>query len=76
MEFFRSDLLGIDWLIWIFAIAAVVGWFLLSRTTFGRRTVALGGNFEASRLAGLKVKRHTVMLYVLVGPRRRHRRAS
>jgi ribose transport system permease protein len=66
-DFFRGDLLGIDWLIWIFAIAAAVGWFLLARTTFGRRTVALGGNFEASRLAGLKVKKHTVMLYVLAG---------
>jgi len=66
-DFFRGDLLGIDWLIWIFAIAAAIGWFLLSRTTFGRRTVALGGNFEAARLAGLRVKRHTVMLYVLAG---------
>jgi ribose transport system permease protein len=66
-EFFRGDLFGIDPLIWMFAIAAAVAWFLLSRTTFGRRTVALGGNFEASRLAGLKVKRHTVMLYVLAG---------
>jgi ribose transport system permease protein len=66
-DFFRGDLLGIDWLIWIFAIAAALGWFLLARTTFGRRTVALGGNFEASRLAGLKVKKHTVMLYVLAG---------
>jgi len=67
LGFFRGDLLGIDWLIWIFAISALLAWFLLSRTTFGRRTVALGGNFEASRLAGLKVKRHTVMLYVLAG---------
>lgn len=66
-DFFRSDLLGIDWLIWFFILAAVAGWFLLSRTTFGRRTVALGGNFEAARLAGLRVKRHTVMLYVLAG---------
>lgn len=65
--FFRSDLLGIDWLIWIFAIVAVAAWFLLGRTTFGRRTVALGGNYEAARLAGLKVKRHTVLLYVLAG---------
>ena len=65
--FFRGNLLGIDPLIWIFAIVAVAAWFLLSRTTFGRRTVALGGNYEASRLAGLKVKRHTVMLYVLAG---------
>ena len=65
--FFRSDLFGIDPLIIIFAIVALAGWFLLTRTTFGRRTVAIGGNYEASRLAGLKVKRHTVMLYVLAG---------
>jgi ribose transport system permease protein len=65
--FFRASPLGIDSLIWIFAIVAVIGWFLLSRTTFGRRTVAIGGNYEASRLAGLKVKRHTVALYVLAG---------
>jgi ribose transport system permease protein len=67
LQFFRGDLLGIPWLIWIFVIVAVLGWFLLARTTFGRRTVAIGGNFEAARLAGLKVKRHTVALYVLSG---------
>jgi ribose transport system permease protein len=67
LTFFRSDFLGIPWLIWIFVLAAVVGWFLLSRTTYGRRTVAIGGNPEAARLAGLKVKRHTVSLYVLSG---------
>lgn len=65
--FFRESPLGIDPLIWIFAIVSLIGWFLLSRTTFGRRTVAIGGNYEASRLAGLQVKRHTVMLYVLAG---------
>ena len=65
--FFRSDLFGIDPLIIIFAVVALIGWFLLTRTTFGRRTVAVGGNYEASRLAGLKVKRHTVALYVLAG---------
>ncbi|QEO08728.1 ABC transporter permease [Protaetiibacter larvae] len=67
LSFFRGNLLGIPWLIWIFAIVAVIGWFLLARTTFGRRTVAIGGNFEAARLAGLKVKRHTVSLYVISG---------
>lgn len=65
--FFRASPLGVDTLIWIFAVIAIAGWFLLGRTTFGRRTVALGGNFEASRLAGLKVKSHTVKLYVLAG---------
>ena len=67
LGFFRSDLIGVPWLIWIFVIVSAVGWVLLNRTTFGRRTVAIGGNMEASRLAGLKVKRHTVYLYVLSG---------
>ena len=67
IEFFRSNLLGIPVLIWIFIIVAVLGWLLLNRTTFGRRTVAIGGNREAARLAGLKVKRHTVYLYALSG---------
>jgi len=61
------DLLGVDLLIWIFAVVAAAGWFLLNRTTFGRRTVAIGGNPEAARLAGIKVKRHTMWLYALVG---------
>jgi ribose transport system permease protein len=61
------DVLGVDILIWIFALVAVAGWFLLNRTTFGRRTVAIGGNREAARLAGIKVKRHTMWLYALSG---------
>lgn len=67
LEVFRSNLLGIPLLIWIFAVVAVLGWLLLNRTTFGRRTVAIGGNREAARLAGLKVKRHTMYLYALSG---------
>jgi ribose transport system permease protein len=61
------DLLGVDILIWIFAIVAVAGWLLLNRTTFGRRTVAIGGNVEAARLAGIRVNRHVMWLYALAG---------
>lgn len=67
LDFFRADLLGISWVVWIFAIVAVLAWFLLNRTTFGRRTVAIGGNATAARLAGVNVKRHTVYLYMLSG---------
>lgn len=63
----NQDLLGIDILIWIFAIVAIGGWVLLNRTTFGRRTVAIGGNREAARLAGIDVRRHTMWLYALSG---------
>nr|WP_105566393.1 ABC transporter permease [Microbacterium halophytorum] len=61
------DILGVDILIWIFALVAFAGWFILNRTTFGRRTVAIGGNPEASRLSGIKVKRHTMWLYGISG---------
>jgi ribose transport system permease protein len=44
-----------------------VGWVVLNRTTFGRRTFAIGGNSEAARLAGIDVKRHTVLLYAVSG---------
>ena len=67
LDFFRDDFLGIPTLVWIFVVVAVVGWVLLNRTTFGRRTIAVGGNPEAARLAGIKVKRHTMYLYALCG---------
>jgi ribose transport system permease protein len=67
LDFFRDDFIGIPTLVWIFVVVAVIGWVLLNRTTFGRRTVAVGGNPEAARLAGIKVKRHTMYLYVLSG---------
>jgi ribose transport system permease protein len=66
-DFFGADVLGLPMLVIIFAVVALAGWVLLNRTTFGRRTFAVGGNPEAARLAGIKVQRHTVMLYALVG---------
>jgi ribose transport system permease protein len=66
-DFFDSEPLGIPFIVIIFAAVTVAGWFLLNRTTFGRRTFAVGGNPEAARLAGIKVQRHTVYLYALLG---------
>jgi ribose transport system permease protein len=66
-DFFNVEIVGIEISIWIFVLVAVAGWVLLNRTTFGRRTIAIGGNPEAARLAGINVKRHTVLLYVLLG---------
>ena len=66
-NFFRASVLGVPLLVIIFAVVAVIGWVVLNRTTFGRRTFAVGGNPEAARLAGIDVRRHTVMLYAIVG---------
>ncbi|GAA4427947.1 ABC transporter permease [Georgenia halophila] len=67
LDFFRADFLGVTLIVWIFAAVAVAGWVLLNRTTFGRRTIAVGGNPEAARLAGINVRRHTVYLFAIAG---------
>ncbi len=67
VSFFGGSVLGVPVLVIIFALAAIGGWVLLNRTTFGRRTLAVGGNAEAARLAGIDVRRHTALLYVLLG---------
>ncbi len=66
-DVFQARPLGVPVIVWVFVLVAAAGWFLLNRTTFGRRTVAVGGNPEASRLAGIKIKRHTLYLYGLAG---------
>ncbi|WP_371687324.1 ABC transporter permease [Micromonospora sp. KC723] len=66
-ELASGKILGIPYIVVIFAVVVVLGWILLNRTTFGRRTVAIGGNAEAARLAGINVKRHTLALYALSG---------
>lgn len=62
-----SYVLGVPPLVLVFAAVAVLGWLVLGRTTFGRRTVAVGGNAEASRLAGIAVRRQRLLLYLLSG---------
>lgn len=63
----RKDVIGIPLLVIILAVVVAAGWVVLNRTTFGRRTFAIGGNPEAARLAGIDVRRHTVALYALSG---------
>ncbi|WP_259401684.1 ABC transporter permease, partial [Microbispora sp. H13382] len=58
-----TRVLGLPLLVYVFALVVLVGWIVLNRTTFGRRTYAVGGNPEAARLAGIDVRKHTVLLY-------------
>ncbi len=62
-----TEVFGIPLLVYIFAAVVAIGWVVLNRTTFGRRTFAIGGNAEAARLAGIDVRRHTATLYILSG---------
>jgi ribose transport system permease protein len=51
----------------VMVITYVAVWFILERTTFGRHIYAVGGNVEAARLAGIKVKRVLLKVYLLAG---------
>ena len=42
-----------------------LAYFIFNKTSIGRRTYALGGNAAASRAAGIRVERQTVLIYVL-----------
>ena len=66
-NFFNGSVFGIPTQVIVFFLVALLGWIVLNRTTFGRRTYAVGGNPEAARLAGINVKWQTVLLYVLMG---------
>lgn len=52
----------------IIGIATMIGgYFLLTRTYFGRYTIGIGSNPEAAELTGIAVNRHKVYAYVLCG---------
>ncbi|WP_262401846.1 ABC transporter permease [Actinomadura sp. CNU-125] len=67
VELSTTKVLGLPLVVYIFLAIGAAGWVLLNRTTFGRRTFAVGGNPEAARLAGIDVRRHTLLLYALSG---------
>lgn len=62
-----GDLLGLPVVVVIAAVLAVVVWWVVGRTTFGRRLVAIGDNRTASTLAGLPVRRVLVGVYAISG---------
>ncbi len=51
----------------IFAVMALVVWFLLSRTTFGTKIYMLGTNAQAARYSGLNNDRLLIKTYMLSG---------
>lgn len=65
--FGKGYFLGIPVPVITMLIAFLVLYFILRKTTFGRRVYAIGGNEEASRLSGINVDRITIAVYSLTG---------
>lgn len=50
-----------------FILAAVLGWVLLSRTSFGFRIFAVGGSPKAARVSGINVDAVKIWAFVVMG---------
>lgn len=48
-------------------LIALLFWFVLTQTKFGKYTIAIGGNEETARVAGISVKRYKLGIYALSG---------
>ncbi|WHY72022.1 sugar ABC transporter permease [Fictibacillus enclensis] len=53
----------------IMAVLVVAGIFIFlsQRTTFGRHVYVIGGNADAAKYSGIKIKRNVLIVYMLMG---------
>jgi len=68
--FFRlgqGDVAGVPTQVWILVCAALAAGLVLSRTTFGRSTYAVGANEIAARFSGVAVDRTKLLIYTASG---------
>lgn len=70
MRFFslgNGQIFGIPNPIWITIACFVVFGILLNNTSYGKNTLAMGGNMEATRLAGVAVEKIKIMIFSIQG---------
>jgi ribose transport system permease protein len=63
----RSDFETIKYSVWTLLAFTLLCGYLLSRTTYGRRVYASGGNPEAARLSGVRVNLVKASTFALSG---------
>jgi len=65
--FGSGRILGIPPSVYVFLAITILGWVVLNRTRYGRYVVAVGGNREAARIAGVPVRKTIFSVYVVSG---------
>ena len=63
----QGTLVGVPISVIIAAAAALIIWFVVQRTTFGRYVVAIGDNRSASLLSGHPVRQTLLLVYIISG---------
>jgi L-arabinose transport system permease protein len=67
ISFGDARIAGLPLPVIVVGICFIVFGILLNQTVFGRNTLAIGGNPEAARLAGVRVERLRVWIFLLQG---------
>ncbi|AYJ91948.1 D-xylose transport ATP-binding protein XylG [Klebsiella pneumoniae] len=62
-----NDYRGVPTPVLILAALLLAGLFMATRTAFGRRIYAIGGNLEAARLSGINVERTKLAVFAING---------
>ncbi|PJG58481.1 sugar ABC transporter permease [Aeromonas cavernicola] len=62
-----NDYRGVPTPVLILVALMLIGMFMATRTAFGRRIYAIGGNIDAARLSGVNVERSKLIVFALNG---------
>jgi ribose transport system permease protein len=66
-EAIDHKVLGLQIAVWLLLGVALAIYVVLSKTTFGRGTYAIGSNPTAARLSGIRVDRNLVWIFTVTG---------
>ncbi len=66
-NFINSEIFGVPSPIVIVVTIAIILWVVMNKTPLGEYILAVGGNEEAARVAGVPVKRTKVTVFVISG---------
>jgi ribose transport system permease protein len=53
--------------IWVFLLFIFIGYIVLSKTKYGKRVYAMGGDEEVCRILGINVDLHKISVYMISG---------
>ncbi|MCU5772321.1 sugar ABC transporter permease [Erwiniaceae bacterium BAC15a-03b] len=62
-----NDYRGVPTPVLLLALLLLAGMFMATRTAFGRRIYAIGGNLDAARLSGINVARSKMAVFAING---------
>lgn len=66
-KFGSSRILGLPTVVYVVLLVAIVAWYFLTHTPYGRSLYAVGSNASSARLVGIRVERNVWWSFVVAG---------